>query len=396
MRYDTIIVGAGIAGLTIAVRLLEKNPDTSILLLEKYNYTGGRIVTYRKDGHTWEIGAGRIASSHHRTHTLLRKYDLHTTPITHGIQNAFDSLRKTYLAPLAFLSSSVLESHTLADLLESIHGVANAKSFYRLFPYWGELHTLRADLALEVFQSHFAAKAHYSVCTEGYQALPEALKADIVKRGGIVQYDSEVTDIHERGDTVYVNIKGKPSFFANRVIFAIHSDALRRIPFARRHMSALRHLKMEPLVRMYATFPLKGGKSWFADKGVVVSDTPIRYFIPVGRDTCMISYTDGKDALYWIGLQKRKGDEAVQQAVMKGIRDLFPDTHIPDPLLFKIHPWSSGCTYWLPGHYDVKALSKASHCLTKRVFACGESISLQQAWVEGALESVETLLPLLA
>jgi hypothetical protein len=40
-------------------------------------------------------------------------------------------------------------------------------------------------------------------------------------------------------------------------------------------------------------------------------------------------------------------------------------------------------------------MSDEAHQLSKRVFACGESISLRQAWTEGALESAETLLKLL-
>jgi monoamine oxidase len=179
------------------------------------------------------------------------------------------------------------------------------------------------------------------------------------------------------------------------VILALHKEALDHIPFAKRHMPALKHLKMEPLVRMYAVFPLTNGKSWFAGKPKMVTNDPVRYIIPVGKDTIMISYTEGPYARFWIDLQKQKGAYMVQREVMKHIRSLFPDLTIPDPLLFKFHPWSSGCTYWIPGPYDVRKMSDQAHQLTKRVFACGESISLRQAWTEGALESADTLLQLL-
>jgi monoamine oxidase len=182
---------------------------------------------------------------------------------------------------------------------------------------------------------------------------------------------------------------------ADRVILALHKEALDHIPFARRHMPALKHLTMEPLVRMYAVFPLKNGKTWFSEKSKMVTADPVRYIIPVGKDTVMISYTEGPYAKHWMDLQKKKGNKVVEQEVMKHIRSLFPDLDIPDPLLFKIHPWTSGCSYWIPGLYDVRKMSDESHQLTDRVFACGESISLRQAWAEGALESAETLLHLL-
>jgi monoamine oxidase len=56
------------------------------------------------------------------------------------------------------------------------------------------------------------------------------------------------------------------------------------------------------------------------------------------------------------------------------------------------HDWPSGCTYWLPGDYDVKQASKAALNPAPNLYIAGESISLNQTWMEGALESAEILL----
>jgi phytoene dehydrogenase-like protein len=45
MTYDVIIVGAGIAGLRVGLQLLRHK--VSCCILEKYNYTGGRVVTFQ-------------------------------------------------------------------------------------------------------------------------------------------------------------------------------------------------------------------------------------------------------------------------------------------------------------------------------------------------------------
>ena len=84
MSYDVIIVGAGIAGLRVGLQLLRSK--VSCCILEKYNYTGGRVVTFRtklpKVGEVqWENGAGRISTSHKKVLDLLKRYDLHTAPI---------------------------------------------------------------------------------------------------------------------------------------------------------------------------------------------------------------------------------------------------------------------------------------------------------------------------
>jgi hypothetical protein len=84
---------------------------------------------------------------------------------------------------------------------------------------------------------------------------------------------------------------------------------------------------------------------------------------------------------------------------MKDARALFPDKKIPDPLFFRGHYWETGVTYWIAGNYSVEEVSKnACHPLPKElpgVYVCGESFSLKQAWVEGALEHTETCLKIL-
>lgn len=109
----------------------------------------------------------------------------------------------------------------------------------------------------------------------------------------------------------------------------------------------------------------------------------------------MISYTDGDDARFWMNMQEKKGNDAVKEEVMKEIRKLFPTRHIPEPILFKIYPWTEGCTYWLPGKYNPIEMSKNTHTIRPGLYCCGESISLRQAWMEGALESAEEVSKLL-
>lgn len=183
---------------------------------------------------------------------------------------------------------------------------------------------------------------------------------------------------------------------AKTCVLATHLNALRSMPSVRRRMPVLRHLQMEPLVRMYAVFPVTGGKAWFSGLSRMVTAGRVRYIIPISdkKGVIMISYTDGADARYWIDAQRLHGDTWVQEEVLRDVRALLPDRSIPDPSVFKIHPWSAGCTYWRPGAYDVKKASTEGLELGGGIFACGESLSLRQAWVEGALESAETLLKL--
>jgi hypothetical protein len=81
---------------------------------------------------------------------------------------------------------------------------------------------------------------------------------------------------------------------------------------------------------------------------------------------------------------------------MTEIRKLFPERSIPNPIFFKQHPWYDGCTYWLPGRYNVLDESKKSlHPLPTsmpNLFMCGETFAVKQCWMESALDQADKLL----
>ncbi len=109
----------------------------------------------------------------------------------------------------------------------------------------------------------------------------------------------------------------------------------------------------------------------------------------------MTSYTDAHDTKKYIDLLKQS-PKRLEHQILKDLRTLFPERTIPDPLFFKAHPWYDGCTYWLPGSYDPEEESeRILNPLPNRwdhLYVCGESYSLRQAWMEGALEHAELLL----
>jgi monoamine oxidase len=387
MNYDMIIVGAGISGLRVGLETLRKHKKTRICILEQYGAVGGRMWT---DPKGWEIGAGRLATTHSKVLSLVRHYGLHTIPITNDnytvtdaglVLNPFWDLVATWIQPLLRLGPETLGLHTLDTLLTKLHGAEKTRSFASLFPYWSELHTLRADLAIQSFQTEFGSKADFLVCAEGLQAIAKKMAADFAHLGGTFRFKTTVTEV--RHGTV--TLQDKTSLTAPRIVLALHADALRS--FRALRIPALRHLKMEPLVRMYAVFPTP---FWYKDLPKIVTPGPLRYIIPV-KNALMISYTDGDDAAYWI--KKPKG--AAQKEVLATLRALLPTIDIPDPTEFHIYPWTSGTTYWLPGRYDPAQMIRDSLQIQGGLYACGESLSLKQAWIEGALDSADELLRIL-
>jgi hypothetical protein len=396
--YDVVIVGAGIAGLRIGLSLIRQG--IRCVILERYHYTGGRIVTYHHKVPTigsvqWEAGAGRISTSHRNVLALLRQYHLTTIPIDNESDylvqsrkpNPFYSLCAIYMEPLKKLSPSVLQSHTLYEVLTMIHG-KKAAHFSHMFPYYSEIHTMRADAALLSFQGEMGDHQHFVVCKEGLSALTTRMREEFLERGGEILYGKQVEGVHMLEESLYqLDIKKQDPIFAKLCVMALHCNAVAHIR-GLSTLPVLSKLKMMPLYRMYAVFD----RPWFSDLPKIVTPGPIRYFIPMSSKTVMISYTDGKDALYWMKQSPRE----TERNVMKEIRRLFPDRTIPDPVFFKMHPWESGCTYWLPGAYSVEEESKKSlqplPDSMPGVFLCGESFAVQPCWIESALLQADRLL----
>ena len=415
--YDLIIVGGGIAGLRVGIEALKINPCINCCILEKYGYIGGRIVTFRKNipriGEVqWENGAGRIAVSHKKVLHLLKNYGLTFIPIRSEssfinekigtiTENIFSDLIQFYFGPIEQLTADVLATHTLSELLNKTIGLLSAKKLYEQFPYYSEIHTLRADLALESFRTEMGTNNGFGIVKEGFSSLTNAMMDEFTDRGGKVIIDLDaykVTTNYNKSVTINCKIRNtnkKTLYTGKVVVLALHHSALTKIDGVNT-LSVLRHLTMMPLLRIYAVFPTKNGISWFSKFNKIVTNSPIRYIIPIDskRGIVMISYTDGLDAKWWF--KQNITDNDVKEIVMTKIRKLFPELNIPDPIFFKQHPWYDGCTYWLPGTYNVEEESNKSLYPRPKsmpnLFMCGESFAVKQCWVESALVQADKLL----
>jgi monoamine oxidase len=390
----TIVVGAGIAGLWIAEQLALRGDRVTVL--EKADYLGGRIITSK--AHKVEIGAGRIATSQNKILALAKRFRLQTIPLSNGelwkglndkepSPNTFDEVSTPILAILSRLDSHTLATHTIKQLLTKIMGPVATQQFLIRFNYRAETETLRADLGLLTFQQEMSPSATFVVIKGGLSQIIHGLEVACKKAGVTIHTGCTVSDIDLESYTVQTVGTTGP-FHGDRVILAIPVEALRTIPLTR-SLPLLRYLNMEPLTRIYAQT-----KAPWPFLTRITTDSPLRYIIPVNpaKGVVMISYTESQDTKVFRGL---KGD-ALTTALQHEFHRLFPEQ---PPLQFDwavAYEWSEGCSYWIPnpGTYSPEAESKKAlqPFPGRRLHLCGESFSLRQAWMEGALEHAQALL----
>jgi hypothetical protein len=410
-NFDIVIVGAGLAGLYCGIELAKKGK--SVCILEKHDYLGGRVLTYHEGQYSWEIGAGRISDSHTMVHSLVSHYGLKTYPLSEkqifvehdGTQreNNFTTMIQPIVKELGELPVTVLEKYTLEEIMKSIYGEAKTRELVAEFPYRAELSVLRADLGIAAFtEGEMSTYKGYSVVGGGLSSLIDAMATEFKKKGGVIKLGYEMIGLSQPDAHSKVVIECRVEkhsadvVYANKVILALPASILKSCPDTR-HFPALKHLVMCPLLRTYGVFPTQGSSAWFTGLDRCITAGPVRYFIPIDdkKGVAMVSYTDADDANYLMKMLNRQGEGAVGEFILKELRAMFPDRVIPKYTLFKAHPWYSGCTYWTPGEYDPQRVSQEAMHPDKylpSVYVCGESFSMKQAWMEGALEHASDMI----
>ncbi len=410
--YDYIIVGSGIAGLYMATELLRLSPRPRVAIYEKHAEVGGRVYTFHKEINgiemQWEGGAGRISEEHTIIMGLLKRYKLTWSPIGGGVQykdtydsqlepNAFEPAIPIYLETIAGLPAEDLAQHTIRELLTKVHGPVRAENYLIRFPYRAEIDVMRADAALDLFRRDLGGAAKYGVCVEGLSALTGAMRKDIEKRGGKFHMEHKLVRITKE-EAVFIHEGDEVRSSARHYILALTSEAISHVKQFE-NWETLKHLRMTPLLRFYGSFPKDDdGKIWYENfGGRIVTATPVRYIIPgnPANGSMHMSYTDTQDAQFWIDKLNTDGEKKVGEEMLAELRKLLRPS-IPPPRFVKAHAWAHGVTYWLPGNYSPKELSKGALTPFPKelpaVHVCGESFSLRQGWMEGAVEHAAALL----
>ena len=408
--YDYVIIGGGISGLYALQELHKQNPKYRILLCDERSYMGGRLLTHANP--QYEIGGARFHNNHKLLLSLIRKHKCTKIPLT-KTSLFLEQTRENNIVPyydvgetLASLMSQIikdskkhskqfLQEYSLASYIT--HQYKDKTLTHKIkdiFGYYSEIEVMNAYDALVSFEEDFLSKQFY-ILKEGFTALCERMCAAYDSKVNIeVKKNTRIVRVEKQNkNDCYVVHSEKNKYECAKIIFAIKAPQLRAFSLLKPIHPLLSCIHGAPLLRIYAKYPKQKNKVWFDGFPKIITNNILRQIIPIDRKSglIMISYSDGKDIDPFLKNKNKlelRDKTEVQNIIARELKNLFPSYTIPKPTYFNMHLWTLGCHHWKPG-CDSSHIIKKVQTPLPGVYVVGEAFSHKQAWMEGALESVE-------
>jgi protoporphyrinogen oxidase len=395
MKYDAIIIGGGITGLSIAYRFIDSYKK--ILLIESTGRLGGRVNTIKdKNGLIYEAGAGRISENHNKTLNLIEELGFtdQLIKLPQNIDYIIDNKKEKVDIPE--LIKGVLEEYkkikdkikiddiNFFQLCIDTIGFDKAELFKNVFGYDAEFMKMNARVTLDLFIKDYGLDPTYFILQNGLEQLIKKMETLVNKENYItIKKKEELLEIYD--DQTILTDKDIYNF--DNLIIAIPQAQLLKINIFQ-DIDIFESVEDVPLLRIYAKYPLNSdGEIWFKNINRTITNNYIRHIIPVNYENglIMISYIDSEYAEMWN--DSSSNSNIITERLHKEIKKLF-NIEPPKPEYIKFYYWSNGLHVWKPGfnyHKLYKEIMKPYY--EQPVFICGESFSKNQGWIEGCLET---------
>jgi hypothetical protein len=389
---EIIIIGAGIAGLYTAYKFKILHPNCKITILEQ-NLIGGRIGSQLFEGTEVVTGAG--VGRKRKDKLLIKLLNELEIPYREFVSKHYyaKTLDKLCNVKETFMKLRELYTpckKTFKAYAESILGSEKYKNFVKCSGY--------TDYEQE---DAYDALYHYGF-NDTYDNWT-ALSIPWTKLLVALIYKINIKNIHLQSCVKKIEETSPNNFFVhtnnhvytcNMIIVATAIDSIRKL-LPREHI--YKGIKGQPFLRLYGKFTecsIPIIKQYV--KGYTVVPSPLQKIIPMDPDNgvYMIAYNDNKSSKYlkkW--LENTPENRARLCNLIKKSLDIPVEIYLSSIVHFY---WNIGTHYYTP--LDTKKYNNRNNFIKiaqhpmDGILVVGESVSTNQGWVEGALESVERVL----
>ena len=457
-----LIVGAGFSGLYTAYRILQKNPDINIDIIESSDKIGGRVRTDKVNGHILEYGPMRFEPYLQPGFDKLIKelnittkvFSPYTSPAISPDFNkiTFDEIQAINnfdLQPaFALLKYGLMQIlgeqwdvkndniHNINRNTNKIwlkkHGRFQGKYLY-MYGLWDILAHVLSKEAIDYIQIkgsfyhilHMNPNAADQICFM-LDILATAKDNLITIEGGTYEliqciYNKilSYSNVKLYLNTSFIEIKPNMKPYAKCIILdkklniekdgeydhiflTCHKKGLQKIKGINTRIQELLDTVM--LCRLFKIFVIIENPPFnditvpkanqYADK---IPCREIHYSYNENTNTGLVMiYGDNPSLSYWNALIDPPNHTDLQNHITHYMKQIFPHyrgniIHC-DIMDWGVKPWETGVHFWKP-KISSEEVIKDLHNIEKNIHICGETYSLMQGFIEGAIQSVDSLLP---
>lgn len=413
--HDIVIIGGGIAGLYASLQCCKAG--LSVATFEKDSRWGGRIRTIYNGNDHYEAGAARFHESHQHLLRLLKRYHIDIVPIDNRpreyrsragkcpskpVQSPAYSLISKIIEESKKYKPDMLRSMTFGQFAERVLGATQKLLAQSSFGYDGEFNVINAYDGVAMFKNDFDKDEVYYICKNGMSTLVESIVKELEVEYGNNKWkgylEHRISKISRKNGIFTITatrIDGTKIYKKARIIIgALPKQGLLELhTWNTEQIECIQSVDAVPCERIYAKYTTP----WYAGTHITTTDLPIRQFIPITDHIAMVSYSDSKQADEWnnIALQ---GTEQLTTRLHNELKELFPEKKVPtQPQWIDTYYHNDAIHMWKTG---INSIKMRKHIQTKLwgedapFFVCGEAYSTHQCWVNGALESVEQIMPM--
>lgn len=394
------IVGAGPAGLFSAWTLLSQDPFVRVHIFEKEKYSGGRTRMSRVDHVSVVTGAGVIRDADCLLKNLVSTVGVTLSPFFTRIQKKYRHEQDVLNMVRMMTHPSVVKKYRRDETFQqNITRVFGRDVLTRFIENTGYTDYLDADILDTLFEYGFQDNTpHQKMYGVNWNLLINRLTRRLQHEYGrrvTFVYRTPITHVENiehmvRGNIILnhvytVNLliwtAPRPSWSVLTPLFSTASPMVQK-----KWDDVLRGVQCQPFLRLYG-IPTRRDYSkasrMYPYMTFMPHDNPIQKITPYKKNVYMISYSDNQNA---------------------------EKTYTSDPsLLYRhtgIHWTQTRPFYHQCGTHFFTPLGQITSFRSRRaflrfaqhplpdVFLCSEGLSHNQGWTEGALESVQTITPL--